>query len=154
MKSILYAGATLMIGAAIYGFVDYKKTSHSKEFTKMYDPGEVTEPTVATHTTKDVMVEKETVVNEKEAVTKKQPGKKEETAPVNPLAKELITPVEKITAETRTVNTNESKTAIKYNTARKKKLSYRLFSRAALEEKYIDKELKVKEPEKTEIKEQ
>ena len=31
MKSILYAGAALMIGASIYGFVDYKKNSHKKE---------------------------------------------------------------------------------------------------------------------------
>ena len=34
MKSILYVGATLMIGASIYGFVDYKKTSRNNEFTK------------------------------------------------------------------------------------------------------------------------
>ena len=36
MKSILYVGATLMIGASIYGFVDYKKTSQKKEFSTMY----------------------------------------------------------------------------------------------------------------------
>ena len=37
MKSILYVGAALMIGASIYGFVDYKKTSHKKEFIRMYE---------------------------------------------------------------------------------------------------------------------
>ena len=37
MKSILYVGATLMIGASIYGFVDYQKASRKKEFTKMYE---------------------------------------------------------------------------------------------------------------------
>ena len=36
MKSILYVGATLMIGASIYGFVDYKKTSQKKGFSTMY----------------------------------------------------------------------------------------------------------------------
>ena len=36
MKSILYVGATLMIGASIYGFVEYKQTSQKKEFTSMY----------------------------------------------------------------------------------------------------------------------
>jgi len=36
MKSILYAGAALMIGASIYGFVDYKQSSRKKEFKKMY----------------------------------------------------------------------------------------------------------------------
>lgn len=36
MKSILYVGATLMIGASIYGFVDYKQTQNKKEFKAMY----------------------------------------------------------------------------------------------------------------------
>jgi hypothetical protein len=39
MKSILYVGAALMIGASIYGFVDYKKSSKQKGFSKMYEPG-------------------------------------------------------------------------------------------------------------------
>jgi hypothetical protein len=68
MKSILYAGATLMIGAAIYGFVDYKKTSHSKEFTKMYHTGETSGPAVAK--ANDETLQKET------AVTKNQPVKR------------------------------------------------------------------------------
>lgn len=36
MKSILYLGAVLMTGACIYGFVDYKKASNSKEFKSLY----------------------------------------------------------------------------------------------------------------------
>jgi len=36
MKFILFAGATLMIGAGIYGFADYKKTNRDKKFTDMY----------------------------------------------------------------------------------------------------------------------
>lgn len=36
MKSVLYVGATLMIGASVYGFVDSKQASKSKEFTGMY----------------------------------------------------------------------------------------------------------------------
>ena len=36
MKSMLYGGATLMIGASIYGFVDYKQTHGKKEFREMY----------------------------------------------------------------------------------------------------------------------
>ena len=46
MKSILYVGATLMIGASIYGFVDYRKTSHDKKFSSMYKVKEVNEPAV------------------------------------------------------------------------------------------------------------
>lgn len=36
MKSILYASAALMIGASVYGFVDYKQTHNKKEFKEMY----------------------------------------------------------------------------------------------------------------------
>lgn len=36
MKPLLYIGAALMIGAGIYGFVDYKKKGHSKAFQSLY----------------------------------------------------------------------------------------------------------------------
>jgi hypothetical protein len=35
-----------MIGASIYGFVDYKQTSNEKEFKGMYTEKEVQEPVV------------------------------------------------------------------------------------------------------------
>ncbi|MFC0774564.1 hypothetical protein [Terrimonas alba] len=37
MKPVLYVGAALMIGASVYGFVDYKKASRSASFQKMYE---------------------------------------------------------------------------------------------------------------------
>lgn len=37
MKAILYIGAILMVGASIYGFIDYNKSSHDKNFKKLYD---------------------------------------------------------------------------------------------------------------------
>ena len=40
MKSMLYIGATLMIGACIYGFVDFKKANHNKEFRSLYNDRE------------------------------------------------------------------------------------------------------------------
>ncbi len=46
MKSFLYAAAALMIGASIYGFVDYSKTRGQKEFTGMYDEKETTKPAI------------------------------------------------------------------------------------------------------------
>jgi excinuclease UvrABC helicase subunit UvrB len=46
MKSILYVAAALMIGASIYGFVDYNETSRHKEFTNMYNESETEEPEV------------------------------------------------------------------------------------------------------------
>lgn len=45
MKSILYVGATLMIGASIYGFIDYRKTSRNKQFSSMYEVKEIADPT-------------------------------------------------------------------------------------------------------------
>lgn len=36
MKPLLLAGAALMIGASIYGVVDYQHTKNKKEFTTMY----------------------------------------------------------------------------------------------------------------------
>jgi hypothetical protein len=47
MKSVLYVAATLMIGASIYGFVDYSKTSKHKEFKTMYDENDIKTPPVA-----------------------------------------------------------------------------------------------------------
>lgn len=41
MKSVFYIGAALMIGAGIYGFVDYKKANQTKEFNSLYDEKEI-----------------------------------------------------------------------------------------------------------------
>jgi hypothetical protein len=37
MKTILYTGAFLMIGASIYGFIDYKKAENNQQFKTMYE---------------------------------------------------------------------------------------------------------------------
>jgi hypothetical protein len=161
MKSILYVGATLMIGASIYGFVDYKKTSRSKEFKKMYDSKEETSPVATNEKPNTVVIKPEAVIKEKTVVEKKQPVKKEDVIENKLVAKEPIVPVEKINPETATINTSlkdngaaETDKPVKT----KKVLSYKLFSRAPLEEKYISKELKLDplkaEPKKTENKEQ
>jgi len=77
MKSILYVGATLMIGASIYGFVDYKKNNHKKEFTRMYE-----------------MEKKESAVTvpdkEKETATKEQTAISNEIKTTDALKKEVI----------------------------------------------------------------
>ena len=68
MKTILYVGAALMIGASIYGFVDYKKTSRQKEFKKMYDSQETVSPIVDKEKTvvlKDQPVKKSDLVEKK-----------------------------------------------------------------------------------------
>ena len=47
MKSILFVAAALMIGASVYGFVNYSKTSRQKEFKNMYEEPVVKSPSVA-----------------------------------------------------------------------------------------------------------
>src|SRR4030095_7216703 len=37
MKAILYIGAILMVGASIYGFIDYNKSSRDKNFRNLYE---------------------------------------------------------------------------------------------------------------------
>ena len=107
MKSFLYAGAALMIGASIYGFVDFKQTSRKKEFKNMYTEAPAETPT-------DVKAGNTTVT----------------------------------TTETSTTNVNAAanetkKTVVKKNTVvkkAKKKRTYstKLFSRGALDERYIE----------------
>jgi hypothetical protein len=86
MKAILYTGAALMIGASIYGFVDYKQTSRKKEFKTMYaepaavtgEPESVTEPviTAAVKTEPATLTEKKEVKKSAVAVKKKNVKKK------------------------------------------------------------------------------
>lgn len=161
MKTILYVGATLMIGASIYGFVDYKKASRSKEFTKMYDPKETTEPVSTNDKTKEVVIKPEIKNNEKSIILRKKPVKNNKVVEEKVTAKLPMKPMETIIAEKAANNTVLKENAAietDKSTGKKKVLSYRLFSRAPLEEKYISKELKLEpakeEPKKTENKEQ
>jgi hypothetical protein len=129
MKSILYVGATLMIGASIYGFVDYKKTSQQKEFSGMYESTEVTTPVIKE--------EKKIPVTDV-----KKNGEKIEPA------KTVI--VEKIIPDNMVINTGSvtGSKEKKSKSVKKRKLSYKQFSRAPLREDI--KELKLVEPKKEE----
>lgn len=120
MKSILYVGATLMIGASIYGFVDYNKTRNKKEFKNMYAEKEVTKP---------VTEEKLPIV-----ITEKI-----ETPVVNKKAADDKSKVSNTTTAKKSVT--------KIKKQKKRKFNTRLFSRGALDEKYIKEEkLKLEEP--------
>ena len=87
MKPLLYIGAALMIGAGIYGFVDYKKKTQSKEFQTLYreeQKKEVQEPVTAdvapaaiaapvvTEKKETVVVDKKTSSASKQVVSKKR----------------------------------------------------------------------------------
>lgn len=163
MKSILYVGATLMIGASIYGFVDYKKSSNNKEFTNMYESKETVDPVINSRETTSAELKKEAVAEKKIVPAKKKVSKTDGSVEINSTNRVPITPVETIKAEKNTsVNTaslKESNTEKKYKSAKKKKLNRKMFSRGSMEDRYILKdELKLEtpktEPVKTENKEQ
>jgi hypothetical protein len=111
MKPILYAGAALMIGASIYGFVDYENTKHKKEFTTMYsnekDNTAVQKETVAT----DVKITTDKKLAENSSVVRKEESKTDKPA----------------------VNTAETKTVKK--AAKRKKIRLSEFSRAPIRER-------------------
>jgi len=148
MKSIFYVGATLMIGASIYGFVDYQKTSHKKEFSNMYKEPANTEPEKTVAEKKVIPAEnKKVLVTEKKATVKKNVVAKEKTiGGIRPIAAD-----EKLDASTTTniekaeITVTPSKEAAKV-VKKKRKLNTKLFSRGALDERYIEKEMKLETP--------
>ena len=164
MKSVLYVGATLMIGTSIYGFVDYKKTSHDKEFTNMYNEQKTTDPVpVVTAGKTEPAVKKEVTIAAKTAVKKKLPVQKEETTkPVKLIAdEERMTGKEaKVIEKTAVSVTSSIESGVEKKIAKQKsrKFSTKLFSRGALDERYIKPKVKTAEPKedikKTENKEQ
>ena len=109
MKSILYAGATLMIGASIYGFVDYKQTSSKKEFSNIYAEEKLKEPELINEKkSKDPVTKKEEItLTEKKEATKKEAVKN---------------------------SVSKRKTTAKKN----KYFNRKMFSRGALDERYIE----------------
>jgi len=124
MRSILYAGAALMIGASIYGFIDYKKTSHKKEFAGMYKE---TKPVTAPDPVKE------------------NASDKSETTTLE---------TKKIIKDLNTVVTDKGKATDKKTEIKKKrKFRFSEFSRAPLrdEEKVIINEQDTKSPDSTRV---
>ncbi len=158
MKSILYAGAALMIGASIYGFVDYRHTHKKKGFKEMYAEKK-TEAPVAVATTDEPVTSKEIAVTEKTkpAVSKKMVAvKAKEADPVQPIAGEEKLVTEKKAfgdAPAVTVEPSQESSALK-TVKKKRKLKKELFSRAPLrdEEEVLIESVKEK-VKKTESKE-
>ncbi len=157
MKSILYVGATLMIGASIYGFVDYEKTKNKKEFTNMYKEAAITEPAIVSDRKMTNPVEsKKIAVKEKRRVVKKQLVKndkaidaRETIEVIKPEVEEERMARKEVKIENTEVTVVPSKEDVseKIVKHKKRKLSTKLFSRGALDEKYIKEEkIKLAEP--------
>ena len=160
MKSMLYVGASLMIGASIYGFVDYKQTSNKKEFTGMYDHNDKKEALVTEKKQTVVADHKTVVVNNSKPVVKKavKSVSVKEVDHIVPAVKPVNE--EELPAKTIVESIPDTKTeAVASPTPakkikKKKKVNHKIFSRAPLreeeEEIVVEKEL----PKKTEVKEQ
>ena len=127
MKSMLYVGAALMIGASIYGFVDYKQTSKQKEFTKLYSADDPDKDPVLT------VIEKKNVKADEDPAIK--------------------TAVTKKTTESKVAATGQKKKPV-VKKKKRKKFNSDMFSRAPLREEREIVEEPVTEQKKTENKDQ
>lgn len=150
MKSILYIGATLMVGASIYGFVDYQQTRQKKEFRDMYAEEKKTAANVPAAEV-PVKTEARTPVAEKKApkTKKARPAKENEPEPVISPAEKAITSVPAIPEEKleQPVPSKENKLV------KKKKIRKEFFSRGRMPEEEILVEKVKTEPAKKTTKE-
>jgi hypothetical protein len=145
-----------MIGASIYGFVDYEKTKNKKEFTDMYKEAEVTKPVIVSERKMTSPAEsKEIAVKEKSRVVKKQSVKNdkamdapEEIEVIEPKAEEERMTTKEVKIENTEVTVVPAKADVseKIIKHKKRRLSTKLFSRGALDERYIKEEIKLDVP--------
>jgi hypothetical protein len=120
MKSILYVGAVLMTGACIYGFVDYRKVNNNKEFKSLYRS-----ETAASKTSPS-----EGQVSDLKNIEKVN----QKTIPAVPVsATKLVAGDKPEPSKLKEVKLTESKR----KATKRKKLNYKLYSRAALEERPV-----------------
>jgi hypothetical protein len=112
MKSLLYVAAAFMIGASIYGFVDYSRASRHREFGALYQDNEIKDPAAKDKT--DAGITPVITKEEQPGPVKKEFDKKDTRAEGTNLAEKLVKKIRK-----------------------KKSLSYKSFSRAPLKEEVI-----------------
>ena len=148
MKAILYMSAVLMSGAILYGFVDYKKTSRSKDFNRMYEHEAVTEPVTAAPEIKTATVieKKNSPAIKERAIVKRSGLKNKRDANLVKNSKRDVTPAATISIEKEeslpVLKDEKTESAIK-EIKMKKKVNFRMYSRAEL------KGVSEKKPKKT-----
>jgi hypothetical protein len=113
MKSVLYVAAALMIGASIYGFVGYSKTKGSKEFDTMYNEKKAS----------GMVIVEERKSSSNAAVVSK---------------KELPEPVKEKAVKTEEVIKKSTVKKSVSKSKKKRKVSYKSFSRAPLREEVVE----------------
>ncbi len=153
MKSILYVGATLMIGASVYGFVDYNKTSHNKEFKNLYtDTKKKEQATVAVTNEIHPAIEKATMEKTSPVVHHKETTARDKTdvvlKPGIPEKKMVTEKPDILQTETVTTNPSGDSSEVKPE-LKKRKFSARLFSRAPLKDVEETKPASRKEEKKS-----
>jgi hypothetical protein len=151
---MLYVGATLMIGASIYGFVDYKQTHQKKAFQDMYKEEKKAVAVTPTEEKTVIAEEKSStpVVKEKKVVNKKIKTEPKE---------ELIPVIEPVSEEEKTVSsvkaientTDRPEPASENKVVKKKKVRKEFFSRGRMPEEEVLIEQVKKEPKKSASKE-
>jgi hypothetical protein len=119
MKAILYVGGALMVAASIYGFIDYKKSSHDKKFRALYE-------------------------NKKEATAS---GEKRELNAAKEVAVKVAEANENSSLKTNEQGVNANSSTEKKVGKKKRKVTLDKYSRAPLDEKYSKEEVKI-EPKK------
>jgi hypothetical protein len=156
MKSMLYVGATLMIGASIYGFVDYKQTHNKKEFKEMYaEKKAVDAPVVAREEVTVPVAEKKATVKTKAVTNKKKGAKEDELVVIAPIAAEdkLLTEKTSLTKEPAVAVAPAEESSVLKTVKKKKKVRKEYFSRGRIEEDDIKVVAPKKEVKKIESKE-
>jgi hypothetical protein len=120
MKSILYVGAVLMTGACIYGFVDYRKVNNNKEFKSLYRS-----ETTAT---------KASALEEEASNIKNIEKGSQKAIPAVPVSTTKLAAGDM--PESPTLNEAKS-VGSKRKATKRKELNYKLYSRAALQERPV-----------------
>jgi hypothetical protein len=120
MKTIWLAGAALMIGASVYGIINYQKTSNKKEFKNLYTDKPAVDPTV----NKGQVTVPDTKTSTAVPANNKHTGLGSDKP-----AKDVKTTV----SSEKSVTQHDDKPVV-----HKRRFSPRLFSRAPLDEKYIE----------------
>jgi hypothetical protein len=151
---MLYVGATLMIGASVYGFVDYRKSSRKKEFENMYVDQTKTQPVVidSKPVEKSLTGKTELVVNTKNKSRKQEVVSKEATKedglfsikPISEQGKVASTKTD-LDAKTGTTITPNKESSIIRTVIKRRRLKSNLFSRAPLRDEVIEVREPIKE---------
>lgn len=129
MKSILYAGAALMIGASIYGFADYSQTKSQGEFKEMYHEQQPSEKNVNEKPEPPSVAEIK--FPSKKTKYPKSVTKKDIAKPISPIAEQdRLIPVEIINIDESSVDVKPEKKENISGKKKNRKIDSKIFSRA------------------------